>query len=87
VGVTLLPGNGLPGTPFPFPAPGGSILDPLLGLELGGLGDLGLLSSDLGLGDLEFDHHSFRHLSFGHLSLRDLSFGSDPVVIRRGHHH
>jgi hypothetical protein len=72
----------LAGTPVPV----SSILDPLLGLELGRLGDLGLLSSDLGLGDLGFDHH-FRHLSLRHFSLRDLSLGSDRVLFRNRHDH
>lgn len=73
VGVPLPTGTGLPLGTGPLggsglPLLGNSIIDPLLGLRISGLGDLGLLDSDLGLGDLGFDHRLFRHLSFDHHS-------------------
>jgi len=75
----------------PVPVPVGSVIDPLLGLDLGPLGDPRLLSGlglgDLGFGDLGLDHHLFRHLSFDHLSLRHLSFEGDSLFGERRHHH
>jgi len=82
VGVTVPIGSGLGGPlPVPVPFPVGSVIDPLLGLDLGPLGDPRLLSElglgDLGFGDLGLDRHLFRHLSFD----------GDSLFGERRHHH
>ena len=82
VGVTVPIGGGLGGPlPLPVPFPVGSVIDPLLGLDLGPLGDPRLLSElglgDLGFGDLGLDRHLFRHLSFD----------GDSLFGERRHHH